>query len=417
MEQGRSSNSLEGESTFVNEFRLIRGDGTVRIVQDRREVERDEDGVPERFFGTVLDVTELRRTEQELSRALHELEVLKDQLEVENVYLSEEVRLARGSDLIVGVSPALQQCLRMAERVAPTDATVLILGETGTGKDLIARRIHELSGREGPLVSVSCAALPANLIESELFGHEKGAFTGAQSRKPGRLELAERGTLFLDEIGEVPLELQPKLLRALQEREFQRVGGVETLTFDGRVIAATNRDLEEAVAQGEFRPDLFFRLNVFPVTVPSLRERREDIPLLAKHFVAKHAEGVSREVQSISGRMLDHLAARDWPGNIRELESFVQRALIVGDGPVLDLGEIPTTSPDQPEQAPAGQGWQRLEDVERAHVLRVLEETGWAVEGEQGAARRLDLAPSTLRSRMKKLGIRRKSHQSAAARL
>ena len=408
-------NALERESGYASEYRFIRDDGTVLTLVDRGEIERDEHGNVERVCGTVLDVSEQRRIEVELTQALKELQTLKRQLEVENVYLREEARLAQGSDLIVGESPALQQCLQLVERVAPTDVTVLIDGETGTGKELIARTIHELSGREGPLVTVNCTVLPANLIESELFGHEKGAFTDAKSRKTGRLELAKRGTLFLDEIGELPLELQPKLLRALQEGEFERVGGVETLTFDGRVIAATNRDLEAAVAHGEFRPDLFFRLNVFRVTVPPLRARREDIPSLAKHFVAKHAGGVGREVKSISIRMLDHMAARDWPGNIRELESFVQRALIVGDGPVLNISPHPATPQDQPEQAPAGQGWQRLEDVERAHVLRVLGETGWAVEGEQGAARRLGLAPSTLRSRMKKLGIVRESDQSSAA--
>ena len=272
----------------------------------------------------------------------------------------------------------------------------------------MARALHDLSGREGPLVSVHCGALPANLIESELFGYEKGAFTGAQSRKPGRLELADRGTLFLDEIGELPLELQPKLLRALQEREFERVGGTATLRFEGRVVAATNRNLEEAVARGELRSDLYYRLNVFPVSVPPLRERKQDMPFLAKHFAAKHGKALGRQVKRISSRMLDHMATRNWPGNVRELESFVQRALIVGKGPVLQLADPLPPAPSGSERAPARETGQRLEDVEREHVWRVLQETNWVVEGERGAAARLGLAPSTLRSRMKKFGIRRR---------
>lgn len=309
---------------------------------------------------------------------------------------------------IVGESPVLHRCITLIERVAPTPVAVLILGETGTGKELIARAIHVSSRRKGRMVSINCAALPANLVEAELFGYEKGAFTGASGRKPGRFELAKEGTLFLDEVGELPLELQPKLLRVLQRSRFEPLGGTEMVAFTGRVLAATSVDLEEAVARGEFQAALFFRLNVFPIQVPSLRERREDIPLLAEHLALKHADALGIRLTGISDRLLEHLISREWPGNIRELESFVQRALIVGEGPVLDLSDSLLRSHElSPPPALTEERGSLLHQVERTHILRILGESGWVVEGKHGAARRLGLAPSTLRSRMKKLGIGR----------
>ena len=292
---------------------------------------------------------------------------------------------------------------------------MLVLGETGTGKELVARAIHDRSPRrERPLVTVNCAALPRELVESELFGHEKGAFTGATQQRRGRFELADGGTLFLDEVGELPLEAQAKLLRVLQEQEFERVGGTRTLRADVRLIAATNRDLGSRAAAGEFRPDLFYRLNVFPVTVPALRERREDIPLLVGHFLAKAARKLGKSFEGVAPAFLERATSYDWPGNVRELENVVERAAILARGPVLEATEhfgaagAPAPrrrGPDAPAPAPVAAG--TLEDVERVHIQRVLEQTRWVIEGEHGAALALGLNPSTLRGRMRKLGIRK----------
>jgi transcriptional regulator with GAF, ATPase, and Fis domain len=296
--------------------------------------------------------------------------------------------------------------------VASTDSTVLILGETGTGKELVARAIHDRSPRrERPLVKVNCAALPRELVESELFGHEKGAFTGATQQRRGRFELADGGTLFLDEVGELPLEAQAKLLRVLQEQEFERVGGTRSLHTDVRVIAGTNRDLQAQVGAGGFRSDLFYRLNVFPVTVPPLRERREDIPPLVAHFLARSARKLGKGFEGVSSGFLDRAMAYAWPGNVRELENAVERAAILSRGPLLDALEPFAAAGASPRAeapaavAPAG----TLEDVERAYIRRVLGETRWAIEGKQGAAAVLGLNPSTLRGRMRKLGIRKPS--------
>jgi len=322
--------------------------------------------------------------------------------------LVEENRTER--DSIVGDSPALARVREQIAQVAPTDSTVLILGETGTGKELVARAIHELSARrERPLVRINCAALPRELVESELFGHEKGAFTGAMQQRRGRFELADGGTLLLDEVGELPLEAQAKLLRVLQEREFERVGGTRSLRTDVRMIAATNRDLQAQVARGAFRSDLYYRLNVFPISVPPLRERRGDIPRLLRHFAAKSARKLGRPLDGIAAEFIERASAYDWPGNIRELENVVERATIVQQGPVLDGSSLlaaPATPSAVAAARPAGE---TLEEVERAHILSVLASTRWTIEGERGAARLLGLNASTLRGRLRKLRIRKPS--------
>ncbi len=321
-------------------------------------------------------------------------------------YLVEEIRSDR--DAMVGESPALRRVLEQIAQVAPTDSTVLIQGETGTGKELVARAIHERSPRrERPLVRVNCAALPRELVESELFGHEKGAFTGATQQRRGRFELAEGGTLFLDEVGELPLEAQAKLLRVLQEREFDRVGGTRSLRTDVRVIAATNRDLQARVAAGGFRADLYYRLNVFPIAVPPLRERREDIPGLVRHFAAKAARRLGRTLEGISPAFVERASAYDWPGNIRELENLVERASIMANGGVLDTVELFSQASPSEKAPPIAAGDVTLEEMERVHIRRVLERTRWVIEGERGAARILGLNPSTLRGRLRKLGIRK----------
>jgi transcriptional regulator with GAF, ATPase, and Fis domain len=299
----------------------------------------------------------------------------------------------------------MKRVFKLIETVAPTDATVLLVGETGTGKELVARALHNLSSRRHrTLVKVNCAALPAGLIESELFGHEKGAFTGALTRRAGRFELAHGGTLFLDEIGDLPLELQPKLLRVLQEGEFERVGGHQTIRVDVRVIAATNRDLEQAIRGSTFRADLYYRLSVVPIRLPPLRERGADIPLLAGYFAQKHGTRLGKRVPSLLPATLRVLEAYPWPGNVRELENVVERALILSEGAQLDLGGwLPRPSPP-----PREEGTQTLEEIEREHILTVLEGTGWRVSGERGAARLLGMKPTTLEARMKKLGIARR---------
>jgi transcriptional regulator with GAF, ATPase, and Fis domain len=294
--------------------------------------------------------------------------------------------------------------LQSIEKVAATDATVLVTGETGTGKELIARAIHNLSTRKnGVLVKVNCAAIPAGLIEGELFGHEKGAFTGALARKVGRFELADKATIFLDEVGEIPLELQTKLLRVLQEGEFERLGSTRTLKVNARVVAATNRDLEREVREGRFRSDLFYRLKVFPIALPALRERPQDIPLLVSYFVKKFSGAMGRKVESVPAKAMEMLKSYPWPGNIRELEHVVERAVILSQGPELDLNDwMPKSA------APSGNGSAgTLEEVERAHIIAVLTQANWRVSGDKGAARILGLNPTTLEARMKKLGISR----------
>jgi DNA-binding NtrC family response regulator len=370
---------------------------------------------PRELLARVGTHLALRRTRQELEAQNARL---REEIEAHHraraiiTCLEDEIRTGNDFREIVGRSPALGRMLDQLALVAATDSTVLILGETGTGKELIARAIHDRSPRhERPLVKVNCAALPRELVESELFGHEKGAFTGATQQRRGRFELADAGTLFLDEVGELPLEAQAKLLRVLQEQEFERVGGTRSLRTDVRVIAGTNRDLQAQVQAGAFRSDLFYRLNVFPVTVPPLRERREDIPPLVAHFLAKSARKLGKTFAGVSSAFLERAMAYAWPGNVRELENTVERAAILSRGPLLDAlepvagaGAPPRTDAPAPV-APTG----TLEDVERAHIRRVLDQTRWAIEGKQGAAAVLGLNPSTLRGRMRKLGIRKTS--------
>jgi transcriptional regulator with GAF, ATPase, and Fis domain len=307
---------------------------------------------------------------------------------------------------MVGDSDALRSALEAIGAVAPTNTTVLIHGETGTGKELLARRVHMMSSRRTrPLVTVNCAALPAALLESELFGHEKGAFTGAVSRTTGRFERAHGGSIFLDEIGELPLELQAKLLRVLQEREFERLGGTSPIRVDVRVIAATNRDLGEAVATGRFRADLYYRLHVFPVRAPPLRERKRDIMLLARHFVSRYASRFGRRIETISAPALRALLTHSWPGNVRELENVIERAVILSRGSELELPDCAPTPPARLTYM--GGPVQTLDVVQRNHIVSVLEITRWRVSGPRGAARLLGLKPTTLAARMKKLGIGR----------
>jgi formate hydrogenlyase transcriptional activator len=343
--------------------------------------------------------------------AYREIAELKNKLADEKLYLEEEIRTEYTFEEIVGESPALKRVLGQVETVAPTDSSVLVLGETGTGKEVIARAIHDLSPRrERTFVKVNCAAIPTGLLESELFGHEKGAFTGAIAQKVGRFELAHRGTLFLDEVGDIPLELQPKLLRVLQEKEFERLGGTRTLHVDVRVVAATNRDLTQMVEDRLFRSDLYYRLNVFPIVVPPLRERAEDIPLLVRYFAQKHARRMDRRIETIPAEEMEALTHYQWPGNVRELENLIERAVILSRGPAL---HVPL-----PEDRLSGEALAAspvtLEAAEREHILRALRDTNWVIAGPSGAAARLGMKRTTLQSRMAKLGISRPSRNSTS---
>jgi transcriptional regulator with GAF, ATPase, and Fis domain len=354
---------------------------------------------------TFANAVARKRADQQLAQALAEVRQLKDRLAAENVYLREQIGRESGSQDIIGDSDTLKYVLFRLEQVAATGATVLLLGETGTGKSLAARAIHARSPRkERPLITVNCAALPANLVESELFGHERGAFTGALARRPGRFELADGGTLFLDEIGDLPLELQAKLLRVLQDGEFERVGGSQTLRVSVRIIASTNRELRADVQQGRFRQDLYYRLNVFPISLPALRQRSEDIPALVRHLVGRFAREMGRPIETVPTRVMNALQAYAWPGNVRELENVIERAVIISPGPALQLAE-PLEVPVDGVPGPAVD--ERMNGVEGRHILSVLERTGWKIEGPTGAASILGLNASTLRSRMRRLGIKR----------
>jgi transcriptional regulator with GAF, ATPase, and Fis domain len=362
-----------------------------------------------------LDVTDRVLMEKEKAR-----------LAAENIYLQEELKSVHNFEEIVGQSPVLLDALEKVNRVAKTDATVLITGETGTGKELIARAIHSASQRrDKPLIKVNCAALPAGLVESELFGHEKGAFSGAIGRRVGRFELANGGTIFLDEVGEVPLDVQVKLLRVLQEREFERVGGTQSIKVDVRVIAATNRDLVKSIGEGKFREDLYYRLNVFPIAVPPLRDRAGDVPLLVHFLVARFAASIGVRFESVGKATMERLSRYSWPGNIRELENVLERAIILSNGPTLEIDpEVLASAPaarsanagpptpfgaERERQVAASAGpsasLESLESNTRHHILAALEQSGWVIDGPRGAAKILGLHPNTLRSRMKKLGI------------
>jgi transcriptional regulator with GAF, ATPase, and Fis domain len=359
--------------------------------------------------GTHLSLLQARRALQEQNARL------RDEIEAHHhskatiECLVDEIQSNHNFCEIIGESPALTQLLGEVELVAPTNSTVLILGETGTGKELVARAIHRRSPRrERPLIKVNCAALPRDLVESELFGHEKGAFTGATQQRRGRFELADGGTLFLDEIAELPLEAQGKLLRVLQDQEFERVGGTRSLHTDVRVIAATNRDLQPRLKSGAFRADLYYRLNVFPLTLPPLRERREDIPHLVRYFTERAARKLGKHFDDIAQAFLDQSMIHDWPGNVRELENAVERAAILSGGATLEA-KGGFSGPDGAASTPAATriAHSSLDDMERTHIVRVLEQTRWVIEGEQGAARVLGLNASTLRGRMRKFGIQK----------
>jgi transcriptional regulator with GAF, ATPase, and Fis domain len=380
------------------EHRLLMPDGSVRRVHVLGHVLDRQSGKPD-FVGAVMDVTAMKN-------AFDEIQLLRDQLYKENLALREEIDVSRMFEEIVGSSPALQAVLSQVARVAPTESTVLITGETGTGKELFARAIHKRSQRSSrAFVSVNCAAIPHDLIASELFGHEKGAFTGATQRRLGRFELAEGGTIFLDEVGELPTEMQIALLRVLQEREFQRVGGSGSLQADVRVVAATNRDLQAAIADGEFRSDLFYRLNVFPIEVPPLRQRKEDIPLLVQYFVDRYATRDGKKITGIDRRSLELLQSYTWPGNIRELQNVIERSVIVCDSANLSVDEtwlvrraLPSDSAIQPLS-------ERLATQEKEMIEAALAESRGRVSGPQGAAAKLGIPQSTLDSKIKSLKI------------
>jgi PAS domain S-box-containing protein len=397
---------LAGGSEGVQQFRCRTKDGRVLWVEAHLVAILDEAGAATGLRGVAMDITDRKLAEEELRRALEEVSQLKNQLQAENIYLREEIKLEHNFEEIVGHGDAIKYVLYKIEQVAPTDSTVLILGETGTGKELVARAIHSASLRKDrPLVKVNCAALSPSLIESELFGHDKGAFTGASARKIGRFELAHGATIFLDEIGELPLELQSKLLRVIQEGEFERLGSSKTVKADVRIIAATNRNLQAEVQGGRFREDLFYRLNVFPITVPTLRQRAEDIPLLVEHFVKVFSKKLGRGITSVSPGAMKTLREHSWPGNIRELANVVERAVINARGPVLSVADSFETKPAEESRA----NGKSLEEVERNYILSTLDETGWRIEGLSGAAKILGLNPSTLRTRMAKLGIQKQS--------
>jgi formate hydrogenlyase transcriptional activator len=339
----------------------------------------------------------------ENATAYQEIGELKDQLAKEKLYLEDEIRTDRNFGEIIGDSPAFKHVLDQVATVAPTDASVLILGETGTGKELIARAIHELSARrEHTFVKLNCAAIPTGLLESELFGHERGAFTGAIAQKVGRFELAHHGTLFLDEVGDIPLELQPKLLRALQEHEFERLGGTRTIKVDVRLVAATNRDLAQMINDRQFRTDLYYRLSVFPISIPRLSERADDVPKLVRYFTQKYARRMNKPIENISQQTMEALTRYAWPGNVRELENLIERAVILTRGATLEIPRSELRSAPEDKSAAI-----TLEDAEREHIRRVLEQTGWVVGGTNGAAARLGMKRTTLQSKMKKLGIAR----------
>jgi len=355
-------------------------------------------GSPARMRGVSLDISERKRHEQELQK-------LKQQLEQENYYLREDLKKVQGFEHIIGKSAPFQTVLNSIKQVAPTSATVLLTGETGTGKGVLAHAIYQMSDRrERPFVTVNCAALPPNLIESELFGREKGAFTGAHAKQAGRFEVANQGTLFLDEVGDLPLDMQAKLLRVLQDGEFERLGNPRTITVDVRIIAATGRNLQEEVRSGRFREDLFYRLNVYPITLPPLRERREDIALLAHYFTQKYSRKMGKKIDRIPRRVLDNMMRHPWPGNIRELEHLIERSVIGSPGSILIINDQLKRSLSN--RSSKGKN-KNLAAVERDYILHVLGLTNWKIEGSDGAAEILDIHPSTLRFRLKKLGIKR----------
>jgi chemotaxis protein methyltransferase CheR len=394
---------LQKRTPYNTEYRLRTKSGNYLWFLARGQAIWDSSGNAVHMSGWIQDITERKQTELNLQQALSEIQQLKDKLEAERAYLQDEIKFRYNHENIIGQSEELTYVLYKIEQIAATDTTVLLLGETGTGKELVARAIHNLSLRnDRAIIKINCATLPSHLIESELFGHEKGAFTSAHARQLGRFEVANGATLFLDEIGELPLELQPKLLRVLQDGEFERLGSSKTIKVDVRVIAATNRHLEEEVRKGRFREDLWYRLNIFPITVPPLRKRSEDIPLLVEYFVDIIAKRLGKSIESIPTTVMDALQNYHWPGNIRELENVLERAVINSSGPKLRLIDDLKKPAKDPTKAD-----RPLADVERDYIVRVLEQTHWKVSGKNSAAEILDLERSTLRARMRKLGIQK----------
>jgi formate hydrogenlyase transcriptional activator len=372
--------------------------GVMEIAQQKEEALLHQDAHFVSQIATQVALT------IENTLAYAEIKELKEQLSKEKVYLEDEIQSEQGFEDIIGRSSAIRGVLRKIATVAPTDSTVLIYGETGTGKELVAQAIHERSSRNSKaFVKLNCAAIPTGLLESELFGHERGAFTGAITQRVGRFELANHGTAFLDEIGEISLELQPKLPRVLQEREFERLGSTRTIKTDARLIAATNRDLAACVEEGRFRADLFYRLNIFPIHVPPLRERPEDIPLLVRHFAQHFARRMNRVIDTIPSETMETLVHHSWPGNIRELQNLIEHSVIVSPGPVLRVPLADLRSRSVPNQE--GKRHRTLEEAEREHILSTLKETKWVISGPRGAAERLEMNRSTLQFRMRKLGI------------
>ncbi len=407
-------NAIAQRIDFETDYRIVRADQTVRHIHVIGHPVANAAGELTEFVGTHVDITEQVQSQKALEKAFEEIRQLKDQLYQENLALREEIDETSMFEEIIGKSDALRRVLGQVETVAATDSTVLIYGETGTGKELIARAIHNLGHRsDRAFVKLNCAAIPTGLLESELFGHEKGAFTGAIAQRIGRFELANQGTVFLDEIGEIPLELQPKLLRVLQEREFERLGSSRTIKTDARLIAATNRDLGAMVAEQKFRSDLFYRLDVFPIHVPALRDRKEDIPLLVRHFVQQFSRRLGKNIDSIPPATMTALCEYHWPGNIRELQNVVERAVIVSPGSMLKVniadlrsnGAAPQRQLEKPHIRDAQRALDAVDEKERRQILAALEQTHWTVAGPDGAAARLGLKRSTLQYRMRKLGI------------
>jgi PAS domain S-box-containing protein len=396
------------------EYRIVLKDGTIKHIRTIAHPVPDESGEVVEYMATGMDVTAEWQARDKLEKAFDEINRLKDRLQDENLALREEIDLAFMFEEIVGAAPALRAVLSSVTKVAPTDSTVLITGETGTGKELIARAIHKRSRRAGQaFISVNCAATPPSLIASELFGHEKGAFTGALQQRRGRFELAHSGTIFLDEIGEIPAETQVALLRVLQERQIERIGGNRPVPVDVRVIAATNRDLAAAITEGTFRSDLFYRLNVFPIQMPPLRKRKEDIPLLIEYFVKRFSEEMAKRITRIEKRTLELCEGYSWPGNIRELQNIVERSVILCSSDTLSIEDSWLSIDDSLQPKASSSLEQTLQDQEKEMIEAALAETRGKVAGASGAAARLGIPPSTLESKIKQLRIVKRKFTTA----